>query len=748
MAGILHRIGRFSIRHRRIVATAWLVVLVAVVASAGAFAKPTSDSFSIPGTESQRAMDLLAERFPDRPNGTSTMVVFAAPTGENLNGPDAKRAVEATVANLEKVPQVASVTNPYALLGVSADGTIAYANVAYDASSTEVTDSTKDALEAAVQPALDAHLQAEFGGEIVPGASSDPGANSEMIGLLIAVVVLLISFGSLIAAGLPILTALIGVGTGIAGITALSAVIELSSTAPVLATMIGLAVGIDYALFIVSRHRQNLAAGLAPEEAAANAVATAGSAVVFAALTVIVALVGLTVVNIPFVTVMALAAAVTVLIAAIIAVTLLPALLGFAGDKIDRIGFPGLKLHQAGDAENGFGTRWANAIVEHRVVVVVAVVVVLGVFAVPATSIELGLPSDATAPTDSTQRKAYDLLSKGFGPGFNGPLTVVVDAAHSDEPEAAVAKAAAAIDAVPGVVFVAPPTFNTAGDTAVFLAIPSTGPGDVATTDLVHEIRAGADDLTASTGVKAEITGTTALNIDVSDKLAQALPLFAVVVVGLALVILLFAFRSILVPIKAAVGFLFTIAASFGAVVAVFQWGWLMELFGVHSTGPIVSFLPILLMAVLFGLAMDYEVFLVSRMREEVDHGTEPTAAIVAGFTGGARVVTAAALIMTSVFAAFILGDDAIIKSMGFALAFGVLVDAFIVRMTLVPAVMALFGKSAWWLPKWLDRVLPHVDLEGSGFADVDPSTPAAGRDDGSGDPDDGPSSGAELVRT
>ncbi len=741
MAGVLHRIGRFSVRHRRIVLAAWLIVLFAVGASAGAFAKPTSDSFSIPGTESQRAMDLLAERFPDRPNGATTMVVFAAPHGEKLTDPGAKAAVEATVAGLEKVPQVASVTNPYAVLGVSADGTIAYANVTYDAQFMEVEDATKDALEAAVRPTVDAGIQTEFGGEVVPGSSSDPGSSSELIGLLIAVVVLLISFGSLIAAGLPILTALIGVGTGIAGITAMSGVIELSSTAPTLATMIGLAVGIDYALFIVSRHRQNLAAGLQPEEAAANAVATAGSAVMFAALTVIVALVGLTVVNIPFVTVMALAAAATVFIAAIIAVTLLPALLGFAGHKIDRIGFPGLKMHQAGDAANGFGTRWAQAIVKRPVAVVVAVVVVLGVVALPAASIELGLPSDASAPTSSTQRKAYDLLTEGFGPGFNGPLTVVVDASRSNDAKAAVAKASAAIDEVPGVVAVSPATFNTAGDTAVFLAVPSTGPADVATTDLVHEIRREADELSASTRVNAEITGTTALNIDVSEKLAQALPVFAVVVVGLALVILLFAFRSIVVPIKAAIGFLFTIAASFGAVVAVFQWGWLMQIFGVHSTGPIVSFLPILLMAVLFGLAMDYEVFLVSRMREEVSHGTEAREAIIAGFTGGARVVTAAALIMTSVFAAFILGDDAIIKSMGFALAFGVLIDAFVVRMTLVPAVMALFGKSAWWLPKWLDRILPHVDVEGGEFAEIETTGPTAGGrggdddTDGDGDP-------------
>ncbi len=748
MAAVLHRIGSFSVRHRRIVLAIWLVIFLGVGAAAGALKGPTSDSFSIPGTESQRASDLLTERFPSlNLSGAQGVVVFQAPQGKSLHDPAAKKAIETTAKNLAKAPQVAKVTDPFsqaklskllgenAAFGISKDGTIGYIEVTYDVSMMEVKDASRAALETAAAPAHKAGLTVEFGGSIHPGKSAEPGGASEMIGILVAIVVLLISFGSLIAAGLPILTALIGVGTGIAGITALSGVIDLSSTAPTLATMIGLAVGIDYALFIVSRHRQNLASGMQPEQAAAHAVATAGSAVVFAALTVIVALCGLAIVNIPFLTVMAFAAAGTVFIAALIALTLLPALLGFSGNVIDKVRVPGISVHQAGDAHNGIGTRWAKAVTRRPKAVAAAVIVVLGVIALPMLSLNLGLPSDATASTHLTQRRAYDLLSKGFGPGFNGPLMMVVDAKGVNDPQAAATKAMTEVQKVPGVVVVTPPQFNKEKNTAIFMAYPSTGPADVATTRLVHAIRSSTDGLQAATGADLAVTGTTALNIDVSSKLGQALPKFALVVVGLALIILLLAFRSILVPIKATMGFLLTIVTTFGAVVAVFQWGWLKDLFGLHSTGPIVSFLPILLMAVLFGLAMDYEVFLVSRMREEVSKGTEEQAAIVAGFTGGARVVTAAALIMTSVFAAFMLGDDAIIKSMGFALAFGVLIDAFVVRMTLVPAVMALFGKSAWWLPGWLDRLLPDIDLEGSSIemtalAEDAPAATVPGADD------------------
>lgn len=738
MAVVLHRIGSFSVRHRRIVLAIWLVIFLGVGAAAGALKGPTSDSFSIPGTESQRANDLLAERFPSlNVSGAQGKVVFEAPKGATLHDPAFKVAVEKTAKNLANAPQVASVTDPYtqakmskllgedAAFGISKDGTIGYVDVTYDVSMMEVKDASRAALETATAPATKAGLTVEFGGAIHPGESAEPGGASEMIGILVAIVVLLISFGSLIAAGLPILTALIGVGTGIAGITALSGVIDLSSTAPTLATMIGLAVGIDYALFIVSRHRQNLAAGMAPEQAASHAVATAGSAVVFAALTVIVALCGLAIVNIPFLTVMALAAAGTVFIAALIALTLLPALLGFSGNVIDKVRVPGIKVHQAGDAADGLGTRWAKAVTRRPKAVAGAVIVVLGVIALPMLSLNLGLPSDATASTHLTQRRAYDLLSKGFGAGFNGPLMIVIDAKEAKQPKLAATKAMTEVQAVQGVVVVTPPQFNKANNTAIFMAYPSTGPADAATTSLVHAIRSSTDGLKAATGADLAVTGTTALNIDVSSKLGQALPKFALVVVGLALIILLLAFRSILVPIKATLGFLLTIVTTFGAVVAVFQWGWLKDLFGLHSTGPIVSFLPILLMAVLFGLAMDYEVFLVSRMREEVSKGTDERAAIIAGFTGGARVVTAAALIMTSVFAAFMLGDDAIIKSMGFALAFGVLIDAFIVRMTLVPAVMALFGKSAWWLPGWLDRLLPNIDVEGSSLEATAPAEDA-----------------------
>jgi RND superfamily putative drug exporter len=537
-----------------------------------------------------------------------------------------------------------------------------------------------------------------------------------MVGFL----VLAITLGSLVAAGLPLLTALVGVGIGVTAITALSGIFEVSSVAPTLATMLGLAVGIDYALFILTRFRQNLGEGMRSHEAAARAVATAGSAVVFAGLTVIIALVGLLVINIPFLTVMGLAAAGTVAIAVLIAITLLPAILGLLGERGGRVNrwLAKRPRHRAEGAPS-LSVRWARSVTRRPLLVTTLCVALLAGLALPATHMKLGLPDGGSKPTDTTERRAYDTLSEGFGPGFNGPLTVVVDAPGlNGHEQTQIANAVVEnLEGTPGVAAVAPAVQNEAGDLTIASVTPTTGPASDETKDLVELIRAEADEVEQETGFHAYVTGTTALNIDTAEQLGSALPRYIAVVMGLALLLLTVVFRSVLVPVKAALGFLLSIAASMGVTVWIFQDGNLAELLGVATAGPIVSFLPVLLIGILFGLAMDYEVFLVSRMREQFVKTGDARASVVSGFGHSGRVVTAAAVIMIAVFGAFVLDPDPVVKSIGVALAFGVLADAFVVRMTLVPAVMALLGRRAWGLPRGLGRLLPNVDIEGESLA-------------------------------
>lgn len=712
MATFLYKLGRFAFRRRRYVVLIWVALLaLAGVGAATAPSAPT-DNFTVPGTEAQHAFDLLHERFPgSNADGATARMVFKAPGGQKITAGPNKAAVERVVEELKQTPQKATVADPFSGGGdaVSKDGTTAYASVSYTAKSTEITDATHTALEKAAKDGRVAGLTVETGGTALQ-ATPETG-NSEVIGIGIAAVVLMITFSSLVAAGLPLLTAIMGVGIGIASITALASTLGLSATSSTLASMIGLAVGIDYALFIVSRHRHELMEGRDGEDAAGRAVGTAGSAVVFAGLTVLIALAGLAVVNIPMLTKMGLAAAATVAIAVLIALTLIPALLGFAGPRV--LTRKVRKGRAAATDKPNMGTRWARMVVRRRVPFLLAGVVALGLAAVPMSKMELGLPDDGSQPVSTTQRRAYDMLSDGFGPGFNGPLMIVVDAAHSDNPKAAADEVKSTIAAFPDVKTVHAPKFNKAGDTATLTVVPSSKPSSTTTEDLVHVIRGHSSDFTGSTGAKVLVTGTTAMNIDVSQTLNDALLPYLALVVGLAFLLLMIVFRSVLVPLKAALGFLLSVLAALGAVVAVFQWGWLSGLLGVEQTGPIMSMMPIFMIGVVFGLAMDYEVFLVTRMREAYVHGETPGQAVVTGFTHGARVVSAAAVIMISVFAGFIGSSEAMIKMMGFGLAIAVAFDAFIVRMTIVPAVLALLGRSAWWLPRWLDRALPNVDVEG-----------------------------------
>ncbi|MEU1981693.1 MMPL family transporter [Nocardia sp. NPDC019395] len=731
MAWQLFRLGRWSFVHRKAVAAFWVVLLAVLAVGAATLSGKTSDKFELPGIESTHAFELIEERSPQAsPDGATARVVFEAPEGQSLTDPAYNSSVAAALRGL-KTENVQSVTDPFTGGTLSEDGRVGYASVSYNKTSTELADTDRAALEDAAHAAEDAGLKVAIGGDAL---SEVEMPLAEVIGVAVALVVLAITFGSLVAAGMPLLTALAGVGIGMLGITTLTGFVELSSVTPALGTMLGLAVGIDYALFIMSRYQSEVRAGRSLEEAAGRAVGTAGSAVIFAGLTVIIALVGLAVCNIGFLTQMGLGGAFTVGIAVLISLTLLPAILGFAGAKVMK-GKPRYMSAQTGGAEfRTHGRRWVEGISRRKWPALVGGIAIAAIAAIPMTSMQLALPDDSSKPVGSDARTAYDLITDNFGAGANGPLVVVVDTANAPDPAAAVQTVTDDLQAMAGragsdVATVVPAvTGNTpqaqqafqqqlaAVRFATVTVIPGSGPSDQATKDLVAEIRTTVADLPAKTGARALVTGQTAVGVDIAGKLSEVFPIYLAVVVGLAIFLLIAVFRSIWVPIKAALGFLLSVGVSLGATVAVFQWGWLNQLIGVDSTSPVLFILPILLTGILFGLAMDYEVFLVSRMREAYTHGTPARRAVIDGFAHSARVVVAAAIIMVGVFAGFALTDDVILKTIGFALAVGVLADAFLVRMLIVPAFMLIVGERIWWMPKWLSPLVPAFDIEGEGL--------------------------------
>ncbi|MGW0913860.1 MMPL family transporter [Streptomyces sp. NPDC002784] len=744
MATWLYRLGLGAFRRRRLVLAAWLAVLTGSVCALLVVGGQLDNEFTIPGSESQRAQDTMAKDFPAAA-GTSAQIVFTAPEGTKVTDPGAVQGIQRTLAAAQDAPQVAAVIPPDRAGTVTPDGRTALAQVNYDAARSDLDDGTLDTLEETTSAAEEAGLEVSVGGQAYGNGVLTPSV-IELLGVVVALAVLALTFGSLLAAGMPLLTAFVGIGTGLAGLLALSSGVTVSSTALSLALMLGLAVGIDYALFVLSRHRTQLAQGMEPRESAGRAVGTAGSAVVFAGTTVVIALVGLVVVRIPFLTVMGLSAAATVLIAVLVAVTLLPALFGFAGARLTPR--PGSRAARRAAVASGegpavntgkatkdvtedvteeaaqeeaaakasvLGQRWARLVTRRPLLVVAGTVAALVTLALPAADLRLALPDNGTAAHGTSQRETYDTVDEAFGPGFNGPLLLLAEAdTRGQAGQQQAAAVAGRVRELPGVVKVGPPQYAPESGRAVIQVVPEGGPQDESTQDLVDAIRGDAAVIERETGAAVSVTGTTAIGIDVSDRLTASLLPFAAVVVGLCLVLLLLVFRSLVVPVKATVGFLLSVGASFGAVVAVFQWGWLADALDVARTGPVVSFLPIVLMAVLFGLAMDYEVFLVSGMREEWVRTGRARDAVIDGAGQASRVVTAAALIMFFVFASFVATEDAIVKPIAFALAFGVLVDAFVVRMTLVPAVLAMVGRGAWWLPRRLDRLLPDLDIEGA----------------------------------
>ena len=714
MSSFLYRLGRAAARARVLVLALWVVVLALAGGAALVFNQGTDDAFAIPGSESQDALDHLGRVFPEV-SGTSAQLVLVVPDGAKADTPQNRAAVAQAVTRIGKLDQVATVVNPFDENvdgAVSSDDRAALIAVPLKVQLAQVDPATKTQLST-----IAADLGTATGAKVYTGGDAFSNrvpklSPTEGIGLLIALLVLVLMFRSLIAAVMPLVTAVLGVGVAVGLIFLATLVTPISSTAPMLAVMIGLAVGIDYALFLLSRHRDQLGEGLDVEESIARATATAGSAVIFAGLTVVIALLGLAVAGIPFLTTMGVAAAVAVALAVAIAVTLVPALMSFAGKRL-RPRTPKPRRTRRRRPKPQIARWWVRTATKAPLVTVLVVVAGLAVCAIPATSLRLALPDNGTEEHGSPARDTYEVVSEHFGPGYNGPLIVTADIITSTDPIGLVNKIADEIRHVPGVASVPLATPNPKGDTGIIQVVPTTAPDSAQTDELVARLRGLEPHFRDAYGTQTAVTGITAVGIDVSTQLGGALLPFGILVVGLSLILLAMVFRSIWVPIKATAGYLLSVAAAFGATSFVFVQGHLADALNVTHIGSVISFLPIILMGVLFGLAMDYEVFLVSRIREDYVHKGDPHHAIESGFISASRVVVAAAVIMFAVFAAFVPEGSSTIKPIAFSLAVGVFIDAFIVRMTLVPAVLALLGRRAWGLPPKLDRVLPVFDAEG-----------------------------------
>jgi putative drug exporter of the RND superfamily len=717
----MRRFATWCTGHRKTVILGWIVGLIGIGMLSGSVGADYSEEFRLPASDSQEAFDLLGTKFPAQSGDTAT-IAFKAQSG--VEGASVRQRMEGVFAAVEKVPHVSEVASPYEEGGaaaISEDGEIAYATVQFDQTTEELETAEIERVMDAAQAASGAGLQVEIGGQPIEEvrAEEEGGDSTFAIGLLAAVVVLLLTFGSVVAMGLPILTALFALGVGLGLVTLGTHVFDTAEFAPQLAAMIGLGVGIDYALFILTRFRNGLDEGMESRDAAIAAIDTAGRAVLFAGVTVIIALTGMMLLGLSFLYGVAMATAFAVLMTMIAALTLLPALLTIAGRRVDRLRIPGLGERKASTAEDTRWFRWSREIQRRPVLSAVVSGGLLIVLCVPTLSLRLGSNDAGTDPAGTTTREAYDLLAEGFGPGFNGPFSIVA-ALPSKGDDAALSELRKTLQGEEGVADTTPVMLNPAENTGVFQVYPATSPQSEETTELLDRIRDEViPPVEQRTGAQVHVGGITAIFEDFGTAIAEKLPLFIGVVVLLSALLLMAVFRSVLVPLKAIVMNLLSIGAAFGLIVAVFQWGWGASLIGVDSTGPIISFFPIFLFAIVFGLSMDYEVFLMSRIHEEWEHRRDATLAVTRGLALTGRVITAAAAIMVTVFASFMIGDDRIIKLFGLGLAAAVFIDAVIIRTVLVPALMQLFGERAWWLPAWLDRILPRLHVEP---AEGDPS--------------------------
>jgi RND superfamily putative drug exporter len=724
---MLERLARWSFRRRRLMLGIWTVSLVGISVLGQVAGGEFSNDFRMPGTESQAAFDLLEDRFPER-SGDTGQIVFQSE--EAVTTPAVREAMEGLFAAAADLEGVEGVTSPYVDTAggrTGGDGRTAFADIQFDRPGPEVPIESIEALMVLRADVMEATpgLQVEYGGLAFEFAEQEP-PGGEMVGLLAAIIILLVAFGSFLAMALPILSALFGIGLASAILLLSANVIAVPFFAPQIAAMIGIGVGIDYALFIVTRHRTNLQHGMTPEDAAIHAMNTSGRAVVFAGITVVISLLGILIMGFTFVQGVAVGGASAVFTTLLASITLLPAMLGFSGAHLQRVRF-GKGRHGPIPIEKQGWYRWSRVIQRRPAISALAGLAALLLLAVPLLDIRLGVADAGNAPESRTTRRAYDLLADGFGPGFNGPLLLVADLqGTTTDREAALTSITNAVRADGQIEFVAPPALNRDGDTAIITAFPRTTPQSVETEQLVNRLRADVlPQVTAPSGTRLYVSGITAVFNDFATRNSERLPLLILVVVGLSFLLLMAVFRSILVPLKAAIMNLLSIGAAYGIIVAIFQWGWAREVFGVATTGPIEAWAPMMLFVILFGLSMDYEIFLLSRIREDYLRSGNNAEAVANGLAHTARVITAAAAIMISVFVSFVFSfDDRAIKLFGLGLAVAILVDATLVRMVLVPATMELLGDANWWLPRWLQRILPRIAVEGHDL-ETEPATSA-----------------------
>lgn len=717
MAKYLYKLGKWAANNSKKVIGGALVVLVAIAILAINLGPNFSEEMSIPGTESEKALQLMKEEFPSNTGG-QVHLVLKAPENKTLDFKEVNKVITDTLSEIkENDSNVVSVASPAELKNLSENKKIGYAVVTYDVAADKVSEKSQENIIETIENTRDAGIQTELAGDVV-FSEMEIGGITEVIGVVVAYVILAFTFISFLAAGMAIITAVIGLATGLLLIVIGTNYLDITSVSITLAAMLGLAVGIDYALFIMTRFRQQRKEGYSVKESVAIATGTAGGAVVFAGITVIIALLGLSVAQIPFLTMMGLSAAVCVLLAIFIAVIVVPAFLGIMGHKVgpDRKNTFLSKISKS-DKKRTISDRWGNFVAKRPWKIAIIGIVLLSIIAIPISHMDLGLPDDGSKNEDTTERKAYDLLTEAYGPGHHATLLVVAKtSSETANPKVALNDTVKELNGLSNVKSVSPAIPGPSGELYLISVTPETGPADSETEELVNDIREESDTLENSDHIKLMVTGTTAVNIDISQKLGDALPMFALLIIGFSFILMVLVFRSILVPLKAVLGFVLSLGATLGFTVFVVQDGYLIDLFGFPIANPVLSFLPVIVIGILFGLAMDYEVFLVSRMREVFIQTGDARKAVLAGMRDSGGVVTAAGLIMISVFTGFMLAPDPIIKSIGLALTFGVLFDAFVVRMAIVPAVMIIMGKYAWYLPKWLDKILPNVDIEGQSF--------------------------------